>query len=282
MSSYAYYNGEFGIKEDIRLPLSDRSIFFGDAVYDAAVGCYDRIMWEDEHIDRLLSSARMVGIMHKYDKKRLSSLLREIAVKSMIEEYFIYFQLSRSNPERHHSSIGCSSSLLVTVDPFKISSNLEEISLITVEDERHGFCNVKSVNLLPAVLSATAAEESLCDEAIYARNGIVTECSKSNISILKQGRLITHPINNRILPGITRRHLIKICDEIGVPVEEKCYNVEDMLSADEILVTSATKLCKRAAKINGAAVGGRNTELAERIHRIMYREFIDKCRLRDE
>ena len=57
MSSYAYYNGSFDKKENINLPLSDRSIFFGDAVYDAAIGCYDRILWEDEHIERFLSNA---------------------------------------------------------------------------------------------------------------------------------------------------------------------------------------------------------------------------------
>ena len=66
MTSYAYYNGQFGKRDEIKIPLSDRSIFFGDAVYDTAIGCYDRILWEIEHIERLLCNAQRLGIEHKY------------------------------------------------------------------------------------------------------------------------------------------------------------------------------------------------------------------------
>ena len=81
MSSYAYFNGKFGKKEDIAIPLSDRSIYFGDAIYEVAIGCYDRIMWEADHLERLMKSCERAKIDHNYDKKQISSLLREIAVR---------------------------------------------------------------------------------------------------------------------------------------------------------------------------------------------------------
>ena len=90
MISYAYYNGNFGKRNEISIPLSDRSIFFGDAVYDAAIGSYDRILWESEHIDRLLINAKRLGIEHEYTKAFLSELLREIAVKSMIKCFSLF------------------------------------------------------------------------------------------------------------------------------------------------------------------------------------------------
>ena len=273
MSSYAYYNGKFGKREDITIPLSDRSIFFGDAIYDAAIGSYDRILWEDEHIDRFLHNAERIGINHALDKKQLSQLLREIAIKSMLKSYFIYFQLSRGLPTRNHSSIGCSTNLLITIDNIDIPPTPRPLRLITTEDLRYGYCDIKTINLLPAVLSMTEAEKTGCDEAIFVKNGIVTECSKSNISILKQGRIITHPKTNKILPGIARRHLLSCATNIGIKTEEREFTKEELFAADEILVSSTTKLCCRACSIDGIPVGGKALQTANELCRLMRREF---------
>jgi D-alanine transaminase len=136
MSSYAFYNGEFGKREDIRIPLTERSIFFGDAVYDAAIGSFDRILWEDEHINRLLSNAKRIGINHPYNKKMLSAILREIAIKSMNEVYFIYIQISQSSSSRTHSAANCKSNLLITVDPFENHADKTPLSLMRLPSMR--------------------------------------------------------------------------------------------------------------------------------------------------
>lgn len=277
MSSYAYYNGKFGRREDIRIPLSDRAIFFGDAVYDAAIGSYDRILWEGEHIDRFLHNAERIGICHILDKRHLSQLLREIAVKSMLECYFLYFQLSRNLPLRNHSATGCGSNLLICIDPIEILPPKRPLRLVTAEDKRYGFCDIKTVNLLPAVLSMTEAEGASCDEAIFIKDGIVTECSKSNISILKRGRIITHPKTSRILPGIAREHLLSCASDIGLEIEEREFSKEELFSADEILITSTTKLCRRVCEIDGTPVGGKTPETADKLCGLMYREFADFC-----
>ncbi len=277
MSSYAYYNGKFSKIEETAIPLSDRSIFFGDAIYDAAIGSYDRILWEDEHIDRFLKNADRIGIRHSLSKKHLSQLLREIAVRSMLECYFIYFQLSRDLPTRNHSPSGCWANLLITVNPIEIPAAPQPLKLITAEDLRHGFCDIKTVNLLPAVLSISRAEEKGCDEAIFIRNGIVTECSKSNISIIKQGRIITHPKTNRILPGIAREHLIQNAGKIGLEIEEREFTVEELFCSDETLVTSTTKLCRRVCEIDGISVGSKSSEVAEQLCCLAYEEFAEYC-----
>ena len=277
MNSYAYYNGRFGKKEDISIPLSDRSIFFGDAIYDAAIGVYDRILWEEDHIDRFLANASRLDFKHNLNKKYLSSLLREIAVKSMIECYFIYFQLSRNSITRCHCAKGCGTNLLITIDPIEIKPNNPPLKLITVNDDRYNFCDIKTVNLLPAVISMTNANESNCDEAVFIKDGIVTECSKSNIFILNQGRIATHPKSNRILPGIARDHLLKICKQNGLEFEERKFTYDELIYADEILVTSTTKLCQPAGEINNISVGGKSPALANQLCSQMYQEFADFC-----
>ena len=278
MNSYAYYNGKFGKRNEILIPLSDRSIFFGDAVYDAAIGSYDRILWEDEHITRFLGNAKRLGIRHGYKKHYLSSLLREIAVKSMIDTYLIYFQLSRDLPERRHSGIGCGADLLVTVEPIVIEEFPRPMKLITVPDLRYGYCDIKTTNLLPAVISATEAERADCDEAIFVKDGIVTECTKSNISILKQGRLITHPKSHKILPGITRAHLLAASRSLGIPYEEAEFSMEELFSADEILVSSTTKLCKTVSHIDSVRVGGRDKKTSSELCQFLYSEFTEFCK----
>lgn len=279
MSLYAYYNGNFGPGEEITIPLSDRSIFFGDAIYDAAIGSYDRILWEDEHIERFLFNAGRIGIEHSYTKKFLSELLREIGVKSMLKSYFIYFQMSRSKKTRVHSAKDASPSLMITVDSIEILPDPAPLKLITVRDRRYGFCDIKTVNLLPAVLASTEAEKRNCDEAVFVKNGIVTECSKSNISIIKQGRVITHPKCNKILPGVTRAHLLAICDRNNIPYDERPFTVSEMLSADEILITGTGKLCKKASEIDGLSVGGKDASLAKKIFQKMYEEYADFCKI---
>lgn len=273
--SYAYYNGRFDKKENIAIPLTDRSIYFGDAVYDVAIGCYDRILWEDEHINRLLYGAKKLGIKHSYTFEFISSLLREIAVKSMIESYIIYIQLSRSYESRKHSAIDCDANLLITIDPFQPNIYSPPMKLMTYEDKRYDFCDIKTTNLIPAVLASTEAEMREYDEALFVRQGIVTECSKSNISILKQGRLLTHPKSCHILPGITREHLLLTCRELKIPVLEETFTINDLFIADEIIVTSSTKLCRSVSHINDVTVGGRDSNTFDKIRSRLNRDYLN-------
>ncbi len=271
MDSYAYYNGRFSKTEDMKIPLSDRAIFFGDAVYDAAIGRYEFIMWESEHIDRLLNNAKRLGIEHNYTKEFITSLLQEIAIKSCIPEYFIYLQISRSKLHRTHSALGSSANLLVTIEPIKICR--APMNLTLFEDLRYGYCDIKTVNLLPAVLASTKAEINGYDEAVFVKDGIITECAKSNISILKNGVLKTHPTDNKILPGITRAHLLIACENLGIKAVEESFTQEELFSADEVLVSSTTKLVRRARMIDAIDVGMKDSKKAEKICQYLYDEF---------
>ncbi len=277
MNSYAYYNGKFGKRDEISIPLTDRTIFFGDAIYEAAIGRYDRILWEDEHLERLFTNAKKLSIHHKYSEKILSDILHEVAIKSCIDDYLIYFSLSRSSAERIHSAKSCAdANLLITVEPLTVDKNPSRLCLTVKEDLRYRYCDVKTVNLLPNVIALTGAETEGYDEVVFHRNGIVTECAKSNISILKRGRLITHPLDNEILPGITRKHIIDVCHKFGIPCSEEKFNLSDMYSADEIIISSSSKLCRTAKQIDGISVGGKAPELSEKIRLEVYKEYENK------
>ena len=126
-------------------------------------------------------------------------------------------------------------------------------------------CDVKTVNLLPAVLASKKAADNGCDEAVFVRDGIVTECAHSNIAIVKDGILYTHPLSPFILPGVTRKRLLYFCDKLKINYVEKGFSYGDMSDADEILVTSTTKLCLAAKKIDGIEIKNFKSEVGARL-----------------
>ena len=274
---YGYYCGRMARLEDITLPLSDRSIFFADAIYDAAVGYGGKIFLENEHIERFISNARALGISNIPSADELSRRLRDLIAFSGYLEYFLYFQLSATSDSRTHARGSSGSALLITITEYCPPQRDKQLRLISYPDRRYSLCNIKTVNLLPAVLASTAAENAGADEAVFIRNGIVTECAHSNISILRGGRLVTHPTCDRILPGITRARLIHFAKELSIPVEERGFTKEELLLADEVLVTSTTKFSLSAKSVDGVAVGGKARKLACELGSCLFSEYLAFC-----
>lgn len=247
--SIAYFNGSFMPPEDVVIPLSDRSVFFGDGVYDAAIGSNGKIYMLDEHIDRFISNAARMDI-RTVTKERLKEILENALLLSGENFAFLYFQATRSLKERRHSAFGCTeSNLLLTATAIPKPSPERTLSLSLYEDMRYFYCDVKTLNLLPGVLSATDAEKRGFDEAVFHRCGVVTECSHSNIFAIKNGELYTHPSGRMILPGTARKRLIEIAKKEGIVCHCIPFSTEFLLSADEALVTSSTKLCLRVGRI---------------------------------
>ena len=277
MSAFCYYNGALGPFESIKIPLSDRSAFFGDGVYDMAVGRNGKIHRIDEHIERFFRSCRGIEIGDFISYDSLYDILDLTVKKAGLSEYSVYFQATRNAPRRIHSHL-CSSgtNLLVVVDEFTLCRELTKIKLITLEDLRYNYCNLKTINLLPAVLASAEAERHGCDEVVFVRGGRVTECAHSNISILSRGALYTHPDCELVLPGITKKHLLSAARKLGICVKEIPFGVGELVGADEILVTSTTRLLRVASEINGVRVGGRAEDLALALHKALVDEYLSE------
>jgi D-alanine transaminase len=114
------------------------------------------------------------------------------------------------------------------------------IRIVSVPDIRWLRCDIKTLNLLGNVLAKQEAVERGADEAVLHRSGTVTECSSSNIMMVKDGTLWTHPADNLILPGITRQVVLEQARALGIPVQEAAFSLEELYSADEVLITGTT------------------------------------------
>lgn len=274
MKNLGYYNGKIGLIEEMSVPMLDRVCVFGDGVYDATYSRNHVIYNLKEHVDRFFSSAEKLKIAPPMGKAELSELLSELVKKVDDGEQFVYFQLTRATAVRNHIFPQNSpSNLWVMLRPSKIKNNDIPVKLITVDDTRFFHCNIKTLNLIPNVMAAQKAHENGCDEAVFHRNGTVTECAHSNVSIIENGRFVTHPTDNLILPGIARANLIKTCNKLGITVIEEGFDLGRLMNADEIIVSSSGSFCLSASHIDGKEVGGKAPHILSALRKELIADF---------
>ena len=267
MKDLAYYNGSIAPIDELCIPINDRACFFGDGVYEATMVRNRKIFALKDHLDRLFNSARLVEIRIPMEREDMAQLLQELVDQVDSPNQMLYWQVSRGTAPRNHAFPGddVKANLWVTIKPMTVQGSDHELKLTDMEDTRFFHCNIKTLNLMVNCIAATKAEKAGCDECVFHRGETVTECAHSNISILKDGVFRTHPTNELILPGISRKHIIALCGQLGIPVLEEPFTMEELRNADEVFVSSSTKLCKRAVMLNGAPVGGKDPAAANRL-----------------
>ncbi len=275
MIDVGYYNGEFGPIDQMKVPMLDRGVYFGDGVYEA-VAVRNRIPFAiDDHLDRFYNSCRLLEISFDMSRDRLAGVLQDMVDRIDGNDAVLYWQATRGTARREHSfPDGVSANLMIMVRPAAMQDIRRKIKLTTVQDYRYQMCNIKTLNLIPNVLASQRAKEMGCHEAVFCRGSMVTECSHSNILIIQNGTLRTHPLNQFILPGITRMHLLQLARENGVFVREEAFTLDEMMDADEIIVTSTTALCVQACEIDGKPVGGAAPEILRKLQNAYEERFL--------
>lgn len=275
MKDLGYYNGKFGPIAEMTVPMNDRVSWFGDGVYDAGPCRNYHIFALDEHIDRFFNSAALLDIQMPVTKDELRELLTELVKKLDTGDIFVYYQVTRGTAMRSHDYEKMPGNLWVMLRPAVQSCFEKPIKLITVEDTRYFHCNIKTLNLIPNVMASQKAKLAGCQEAVFYRpGGRVTEGAHSNVHIIKNGELWTPPTDNLILPGITRAHLIRMCHKLGVPVHEEPFTLTELFAAEEVMVTSSSKLVCYAEEVDGLPVGGKQKALRDRIQKAMVEEYM--------
>lgn len=280
MENLGYYNGKYGLLEEMTIPMNDRVCYFGDGVYDATYSRNHVIFALDEHIERFFNSAGLLKIKIPYTKEQVKEILKDMVSKVDSGEQFVYWQVTRGTAMRNHAFPGdeVPANLWIMLKPLKIKDMSQKIKLITLEDTRFLHCNIKTLNLLPSVMAAQKTEEAGCQEAVFHRGARVTECAHSNVLILKDGILKTAPADNLILPGIARAHLIKMCKLFGIPVDETAFTLKELMEADEVIVTSSGQFCITACEIDGKPVGGKAPELVKKLQDALLNEFLEETK----
>ena len=255
-----YYNGKMGPLEEMEVPMGDRALYFGDGIYEATCVANRVPFALEEHLDRMYNSMRLLEIPFKMEREQVRRELQSVIdAAEDAPIHFLYGQVTRGNgPRNHVFPEGVEPSLMIFVKPHTMKPMDVPYRLISMEDHRFNLCNIKTLNLIPSVLANQRAAERGCDEAVLHRGSRVTECAHSNISILKDGVLRTAPTDELILPGITRKHLLALAKEHGIPTLEEPFSMVELMNADEVIVTSSSALCMKVETIDGIPVGGKD------------------------
>ncbi|MFY3792243.1 D-amino-acid transaminase [Ureibacillus sp. MALMAid1270] len=241
---YTLWNDKIVNDDEVVISKEDRGYQFGDGVYEVIKVYNGEMFTIDEHIDRLYLSADKIKLTIPMTKDKLHKLIHELVEKDQLGTGHIYLQFTRgTSPRVHNFPVGDIQPVLTayTKENARPLENFEKgVKATFVEDIRWLRCDIKSLNLLGAVLAKQEAVEKGCYEAILHRGDVVTEGSSTNVFGIKDGVLYTHPANNFILKGITRTVVLECANEIGLPVKEEAFTKAETLEMDEVFVTSTT------------------------------------------
>jgi D-alanine transaminase len=240
-----------------RTDIEDRGYQFGDGAYEV-IRVYDGNLFQlEEHAARFARSLRELRIDFPDCEKRVAEGARRLAEAEELTDGIVYLQVTRGAARRIHQfpALPVRPVFSGTATPYpRPLANLENgVSVLITEDIRWLRNDIKSLNLLGAVLAKQEAKEAGRFEAVLHRAGLVTEGSSSNIHIVVDGTIVTHPTDNLILAGITRATVLALAREAGVAVHERAFTVEEFLDADEALMTSTGA---EATPIVSALFGG--------------------------
>lgn len=267
-------------RSDAKIDLNDRGYHFGDGVYEVIRILNSALFTEDEHLERFFNSAKKIKMNVPYSKEKVKKLVRSLVYLNDINTGIVYFQLTRGNATRTHKFP--TDNIQPVFTAFTLSAGIPElvqrngVEVITTEDVRWLRCEIKSLNLLPNVLAKQEAVEKNCFEAIFHRNGIVTEASSTNVFIVKDGTIITHPATRLILNGITRQVVIHLCEKNGFEYTEAEFSVHDLTTADEVFITSSTSDIIPVVKVDKSAIGKGVPGLITQKLQSLFREKVDR------
>ena len=206
----------------------------------------------------------------------LGRLLTDLLAKVDSKVNFVYWQVTRGvEPRNHVYEEGVPGKLWVSIRPNTLNDPDKPIRLNSEEDTRFYHCNIKTLNLLPSVMTAQRAKLAGMSETVFHRGDIVTECAHSNVSVLKDGIFYSHPNDELILRGIAKTHMLQACYRLGITVMEKPFTVDFLRDADEIIVTSSSNFCLHACEFEGKPAGGKDPATLKAIQDEVLKEFYD-------
>jgi D-alanine transaminase len=266
---YFYLNGKILKDKQLKLSPFDRAFLFGDGVYETLRWYKGKLFKLDLHIERLKKSLASSRInFSSFDE--IEKVINELIKKNKFEDeehLFIYLQITRGAyfPRQHHfPPADVEPTFFLSVVPFK--RHEEElkngIKVILEEDIRWTRCDIKSTMLMPNVLARQRALEQNAVEAVFVRNGFITEGTHTSFCAVKNGKLYTPPLfpngvlrTNYILDGITRKIILEICGKEEIPISETEIKADELKSFDEIMLLGTISEVMPVVRVDEWQVG---------------------------
>ncbi len=259
-----YLNGQYIPRRQAFIDVDDRGFLFADGIYEVVHSYEGHLFQIDAHLQRMEHGLRSLRIAAD-DLGSLLRSVREVAERLLVEndltsgEATVYIQITRGSAPRTHAfpPAGTPPTVYVAATRYvpQRTQAEEGIAVILVPDTRWVRCDIKSVALLPNVLARQRAIEAGVADAVFVRDGVALEGTSSNFFGVFDGKVVTAPKTNYILPGITRQVVLGLCADLGVPVREAPILEHQLDEAEELFLTSTIMEIRPIVRLNGRPVG---------------------------
>ena len=271
MNDLIWVNGEIIPVSEARVGIEDRGFQFADGVYEVLRLYHGKAFAQMDHLNRLERLAGGIRLGLPLAPIKLAAEIERLVAASGVSDGMVYLQLTRGEAPRNHVFPDKVQHTLLfyarPLPPVPAPGTGDSVRLLAVADERWHRCWIKSIALLPNVLAKNEAIAAGADEAVFVDRGVVSECAASNLFAVIDGRLVTHPVGARVLPGITRAILLQCARKLDVAVEERPLKEKEAIGADELFITSTTREMSWVGTWNSLTVaGGRCGEITRSLH----------------
>jgi D-alanine transaminase len=257
-----YLNGQYVRAEEAKISVLDRGFIFGDGVYEVWRVVEGKLFEHERHDRRLRRGLKSLELT--VPEKEVAALaavadrlLRENDLQS--GEGTFYVEITRGTAPRTHAypPAGTKATVFAMVTRFEVPHALREsgAKAITQPDTRWLHCDIKTVQLLPNCMAKQKAQLAGALEAIFIRDGVVTEGTHTSVLGVKNGELRTHPLSPLILPSVTRELVIEIAREQGIPVREEAFSAKELFALDELFVSGTTTDVTPIVDVDGKRIG---------------------------
>lgn len=244
IDNIVYLGGEFLEKDDAFISPFDRGFQYGDSVYEVIPVVGASLRSFDAAWDRLASSADALSIPIGFSRNSLSAVIAELIRFNDVSSGYVYLQISRGVSKiRHRIENYNGNTVFIYTDSHNLIAKIENhqpLNVITVEESRWSGRDIKCTNLLPNVLAKEKAYKKGANEAIFLQSGFVNEGASTSVFFIKNGTLYSRVTDADVLKGIRSNMVNKIAEEINFNTVYGVFSIDDLLTADEVFLTSAT------------------------------------------
>ena len=262
--SIAFLDGDYMPIEQAKISPLDRGFLFGDGIYEVVPSYAGKMVGFAPHIVRMKNGLEAIGIQLNWSTEDWAELCNQLIAKNDAGNLGIYLHVSRGTDTKRFHAFPENVAPTVFAFTFEIApapvadkSRVKAKKASTTRDLRWDRCQIKSTALLGNVLHFQEGYEQGSDETLlFNADNQLTEASACNVFIVKDGTVITPPLDNQKLPGITRQIVLDVLrKDAQIAVEERIVSMEEVSNADEVWITSSSKEIAPITEIDGKPVG---------------------------
>lgn len=259
MSRTVYLNGRYMPEDEAYISVFDRGYLFADGVYEVTAVIGGRLIDYEPHMDRLDRSLRELDMAWPVEPEALRAMHEELVQRNGLGEGRVYMQVTRGVAERDFAyPKDAPSTLLAFTQAARLLNNPQAeagVNVVSIADIRWKRRDIKSISLLAQCMGKQAAAEAGAYEAWMHEDGYVTEGTSSTSYIIADGRIVTRPISNVVLSGVTRRSVLRLSAESGMALEERPFTLEEAYCAEEAFLSGSSALIMPVVAIDGRTIG---------------------------